>query len=334
MNTNFALFTGLVLALAWVASPCWAATQKPVAEAQAQGISSITPAITPQIFPSDQKRAVPNNSAPPARLAPLHRLPALPASTEGNIRRVTVGKDMGKVVALTFDLCELAVNTTGYDAPLIAFLREQKLPATLFLGGKWMRTHSERTLELLADSLFEIGTHGWAHGNFGIMSQSAMQRELDWTNAQYELLHEELLRRKGPLPHVRQSSPLFRLPYGRCSDAALRLLAQSGLQVIQWDVEGETAPDNTKAGLEKGVAARVKPGSIMLYHANLVPKGSLAVLQRTVAVLREQGYRFVTVSQLLEMGTPQRTRKGYFSVPGDNVQYDTMFGVDGTGIKR
>lgn len=322
-------WTGLymlgVVALLWAVSPAQA-------ELRPNDQQRAMPPAQAELRSSDQRRAIANDNSRPARLVPHTRLAPLPPESEGTIRRVAVkGR---KVVALTFDLCELAVTTTGYNAPLIDFLREKKLPATLFLGGKWMRTHSERTLELLADPLFEIGTHGWAHGNLGIMSESAIQRELDWSHAQYELLREELERRQGVLPHVQPLPPLFRLPYGRCSDAALRLLAQAGLRVIQWDVVGEPGRADAKAGAEKSVVAGVKPGSILLFHANLVPKGSLDILRGTVALLQAQGYSFVTVSQLLDMGTPQMTRDGYFNKPGDNHQYDTMFGVDGTGAKR
>ena len=68
-------------------------------------------------------------------------------------------------------------------------------PATLFMGGKWMRSHSERAMQLMADPLFEIGNHGWSHGNFGIMSEKAMLEQIRWTQAEYELLREEILRK-------------------------------------------------------------------------------------------------------------------------------------------
>lgn len=282
--------------------------------------------------PEDECRALPNISAPPARLAPLSSLPPLPETSEGTIRRVNTGER--KMVALTFDLCELAVVTTGYDADIIDFLREKQLSATLFMGGKWMRTHRERTLEVMADPQFEIGNHAWSHGNFGIMSEPAMLEQIRWTQAQYELLREELLATGQDVSHLPPCPTLFRLPYGRCTDKALHLLAQEGLQVIQWDSLGEVGSDNSVPGLEERVVKQVRPGSILLFHSNKVPKGSAAILRRTVALLEAQGYTFVTVSALLHMGDPERTHNGYFSVPGDNLSLDKNYGVDGTGRKK
>lgn len=146
----------------------------------------------PGFLPEDARHAVPNNPAPPERTVPEQVLPPLPVQDEGTIRRVATKE---KVAALTFDLCELSTMTTGYDAEIIDFLREKRIPATLFMGGKWMRSHSERAMQLMADPLFEIGNHGWSHGNFGIMSEKAMLEQIRWTQAEYELLREEILKK-------------------------------------------------------------------------------------------------------------------------------------------
>lgn len=285
--------------------------------------------VSSGLQPMDARRALPNNFAPPERLVPLHTLPPLPKNEEGGIRRVHI-PDGRKVAALTFDLCELANVTTGYDAESIEYLRANAIPATLFMGGKWMRTHETRTLELMEDPLFEIANHAWSHGNFGIMSEEAMQQQVFWVQAQYELLQEKLLATGRAAPKT-PCLTLFRLPYGRCSDAALRLLNAAGLRVIQWDVVAEGEGDNSVPGREKQGVSQVRPGSIVLFHANLVPKGTASLLRRTVQTLQAQGYSFVTVSTLLSLGEAQHVREGYFLKPGDNHSLDTRFGKDGTG---
>ena len=72
-------------------------------------------------------------------------LPPLPAADVGTIRRVAIA-DGSKVVALTFDLCELDTVTTGCDMEILSFLCAEHIPATLFMGGKWMRTHARRVV--------------------------------------------------------------------------------------------------------------------------------------------------------------------------------------------
>ena len=286
--------------------------------------------------PWDQRRALPNDSRPPKRREPLHMLPPLPTdpAAVGMVRRVAL-PDGPKVAALTFDLCELDTVTTGYNAAIINFLRAEKLPATLFMGGKWMRTHAARVRQVLTEPLFEVGNHAWSHGNFALLSPEGMRAQVLWTQAQYELLREDALAAAravgGPQPSIPPVPVLFRLPYGRCSPQALDLLAGLGLTVVQWDVVAEGGGDNSAPKQALEVARRVRPGSILLFHANRVPHGSAALLRGVVAALRAQGYSFVTVSRLLRMGEPRRTTDGYFTVPGDNHALDGRFGVDGTG---
>ena len=280
----------------------------------------------------DLKRAIPNDTTPPERLNPVNNLEPL-ESIEGVIRRVNISGDV-KVVAITFDMCELDTNTTGCDMDIINVLRERKIPATLFMGGKWMRTHSRRVKQMMSESeLFEIGNHNWSHGNCALLSDEGLKAQILWTQSEYELLREEVGQ-----DDLQQVPELFRLPYGRNSKRALETIAGLGLRIIQWDVAAESGADNTninraKRGAKK-VAAMTHSGSILLFHANLVPRGTANLLRFTIDELEEQGYVFVKVSELLKMGIPETVRDGYFTNPGDNKALDKKFGVDGTGRRR
>ena len=94
----------------------------------------------PPIAAADRRRAIPNDNRPPLQREPSVKLPPLPADMENVVRRVNIPGGE-KVCALTFDLCELATLTTGFDADIVGWLQDQSIPATLFMGGKWMRTH-------------------------------------------------------------------------------------------------------------------------------------------------------------------------------------------------
>ena len=278
----------------------------------------------------DRKRAIPNDSRPPERLMPVTALP--PISDDGIIRRVKLSGDV-KAVSLTFDMCELDTSTTGCDIDVLNVLRERKIPATLFMGGKWMRTHSRRVKQIMAEPLFEIANHNWSHGNTALLSPEGLKAQILWTQAEYELLREE-----AGLADIPPVPALFRLPYGRSSNGALKIIAGLGMKVIQWDVAAESGADNT--GMKRAVrsarivASMTRPGSILLFHANSVPKGTAVLLREVVNILEAQGYIFVKTSELLEMGEPETVRDGYFSRPGDNKALDSKFGADGTGRKK
>ena len=279
---------------------------------------------------TDLRRSIPNRTEPPERLAPIHELQPL-SENEGVIRRVRLPEGV-KAVALTFDMCELDTATTGCDMAALGFLRERGIPATLFMGGKWMRTHSRRVKEIMTEGgLFEIGNHNWSHGNCALLPEEGLKAQILWTQAEYELLREE--SGVNDIPDVPE---LFRLPYGRNNERALRVIAGLGLRVIQWDVAAEAGDNSSLKRAKrsaKTVAAMTKPGSILLFHANLVPKGTVNLLREVVNILEGEGYEFVKVSELLTMGEPETVRDGYFSRPGDNYGLDKKFGVDGTGRK-
>ncbi|MBR1656873.1 MAG: polysaccharide deacetylase family protein [Synergistaceae bacterium] len=278
----------------------------------------------------DRRRAIPNNSNPPERLMPLHKLKPL-ENDEGVIRRVRL-PDGVKAVSLTFDMCELDTVTTGCDMEVINFLRERGIPATLFMGGKWIRTHSRRVKQIMTEGgIFEIGNHNWSHGNCALLSDEGLKAQVLWTQAEYELLREE-----AGVTDIPEVPELFRLPYGRNSEKSLKTLAELGMRVIQWDVAAE-AGDNSDARRAKRSAVKVagmtRPGSILLFHANSVPKGTVNLLRELVNILEAQGYEFVKTSELLGMGEAETVREGYFSRPKDNYILDKKFGIDGTGRK-
>ena len=293
----------------------------------------------------DLRRAISNDATPPERLEPVYKLN--PVEDSGVIRRVKI-PDGERVAALTFDACELTTITTGCDMDIINFLRINKIPATFFMGGKWMRTHARRVKQIMSEhELFEIGNHNWSHGNCALLSEENLIKQVQWTQAQYEILRDEVLREvynESGLEAVedlqKKISPLptlFRLPYGRNNEQALKTISELGLKVIQWDVAAEAGDNSsTKRARRsaKKVAAMTRPGSILLFHANSVPKGTANLLRYVVEELTAQGYSFVKVSELLKIGEVESVRDGYFTTPGDNVALDKQFGIDGTGRRK
>jgi peptidoglycan/xylan/chitin deacetylase (PgdA/CDA1 family) len=238
-----------------------------------------------------------------------------------------------RVVALTFDLCELSDQISGYDNRIVNLLRAAEIPATFFAGGHWLKTHQEAGLQLLADPLFEVGNHAWTHGNLAVLDPSQRREQVLWTQIQYRGLHAELARRAAAaglsieMAVVPEHPRLFRLPYGRADQATLELLGDLGLPVIQWSI---TLDENASRGSTSQVAAeaagRVRPGSIILLHANGVPKSTVSVLAELKALLQRSGYRFVTVSTLLRQGPAAISEDCFFERAGDNLKLDEIYG--------
>jgi len=200
---------------------------------------------------------------------------------------ITHGPRSVNNVALTFDLCQSQGATSGFDPEIVRILSESETPATFFPGGLWMRDHRDETRNLAGNPLFELGNHSWSHPDFSRIPPERMTEEIGKTQRiMWELLGYQ--------------TRLFRFPYGRYSEKALDVIGQNGLYAIQWDVvSGDPDPKINGDRMAHWVLSRMKPGSIVIMHANGRGRHTAKALLPIIHGLREKGYAPVTVSHLL-----------------------------------
>jgi peptidoglycan-N-acetylglucosamine deacetylase len=116
---------------------------------------------------------------------------------------------------------------------------------------------------------------------------------------------------------------LYRFPFGACNAAGLAAAKAADVLPIQWDVAlGDPDPNQTADRMVRAVLHRVRPGSIIIGHANGHGVHTAEALTRMIPALRERGYELVTVSELLAAGEPEVATTCYNSRPGDLDQYD------------
>ncbi len=299
--------------------------------------AAVRQALQSACFPPDALKAVPGEeaiqkndrrfSAPPAR-TPLVENEPIPPHLRGSIRRVDLPASL-KLVALTFDLCELSHEVAGYEGRIIDTLRKENVKATLFAGGKWMRSHMARTQQLMTDPLFEIANHSEAHRNLRLLSGEALSDEIlgperAWQDIRTNLSQNQCL---ANIPDAMQSIPprmrMFRFPYGACNPQALNAVNDAGLLAVQWDVStGDPSPGTSAEAIVRTAIKRVKPGSILIGHANGRGWHTADALPLVIAGLKKEGYGFVTVSELLAAGKPVIADTCYDNRPGDSDHYD------------
>lgn len=246
-----------------------------------------------------------------------------PPHLRGAIRRVKLPEGL-KLIALTFDLCETAGSVSGYDGAIVDYLRANGIRATFFAGGKWLATHAERGQQLLADPLFEIANHGWAHRDMRRLGSAALGDEIALAQAAYVLARRALADRAcvRPMAHALAAVPetmrLFRFPFGTCDARALDAVAAAGLLAIQWDVvTGDPARGRSARAIAAAVLRAARPGSIVIAHANGRGWNTAAALPLIIPKLRARGYGFVTVSELIAAGEPEIAASCYTWAPGD-----------------
>jgi peptidoglycan/xylan/chitin deacetylase (PgdA/CDA1 family) len=200
---------------------------------------------------------------------------------------ITSGPPACPAVALTFDLCPVRKGP-GYDAALVEYLIAHRIPATFFMSGRWMARHDEQVEHLLGIGFFEIGTHGEAHAHLPLHNADEQREEI---SRPVKLLQE----------HYAHESTLFRPPYGEYNDVTVEVVKALGLRFIHWSIEsGDPDPSLSMEQILARVTKRVKPGGIVVFHANGKGKQTRDVIERlTTDVLPGKNLKPVTVSELL-----------------------------------
>jgi peptidoglycan/xylan/chitin deacetylase (PgdA/CDA1 family) len=109
----------------------------------------------------------------------------------------------------------------------------------------------------------------------------------------------------------------MRFPYGSCNAASLAKVAEQGQLAIQWDVvTGDPDPHRSAKALAATILGKVHPGAIVVAHANGRGRHTAEALALAIPKLKEEGYRFVTVSELLAAGKPVIAETCYLDRPG------------------
>ncbi|WEO94596.1 polysaccharide deacetylase family protein [Streptomyces sp. FXJ1.172] len=211
-------------------------------------------------------------------------------------------RTLGKSVALTFDADMTAdegpraAAGEHFDNPdLIATLRALKVPATVFMTGRWADEYPTEAQSLGRDPQFEVANHSYSHHAFtddchGLPAVPAAEMRSEVTRAYASL-------RRAGVPHP---MPYFRFPGGCYDRQALRALNGVGVTAVQWDVVGGDAFATDAGAVTRQVLTRVRPGSVVVMHCSRsAAPGTERVVQSLVPQLRGRGYRFVKVSELI-----------------------------------
>ncbi|MFC9763251.1 polysaccharide deacetylase family protein [Rhodococcus jostii] len=187
-----------------------------------------------------------------------------------------------KVVALTFD-----DGPTSRTPEVQRLLNEAGIRATFYLNGTDLRANPEHG-RLIADAGHELGNHTDTHRRMVFVSADTVRDEIERT--------DEAIRATG------YTGPItVRPPYGKKLLRLPHYLAEHDRTTVMWDVEPDSAATADTAGIVAATLAQTRPGSIILMHVMFPSRqASLDAVPDVVAGLTAEGYRFVTVSELLE----------------------------------
>lgn len=207
-----------------------------------------------------------------------------------------------KMIALTFDadmtpfmLKKLQTKQVQslYDKRIIDTLKETSTPATIFITGLWAKAYPEETKDLSQNPLFEIANHSLTHGGF---------TKNCYTLGQVPDKNKEISETQKILENLTGIIPkYFRFPGGCYEKEDLKLVADTGLQSIQWDVISGDSFQKDSNKIISNVINKTTNGSIIVMHLNGAPNApaTAKALPAIIKELKKKGYTFVTLSDLL-----------------------------------
>ena len=184
-----------------------------------------------------------------------------------------------KLIALTFD----DGPSTSLTPLVLDKLDKYDVPATFMMIGQLVNSSTKPVIDRIVSSGHEIGNHSWAWSSMNSMSASEIQKSINDTTAAIK-------------QYSGQTPKFFRAPnlaYSQTMYSAIDLTFIQGVTCNDWD--GSTTAQQRANYAIQGA----RDGAIILLHdVQGTPHPTPEALDIIIPTLKNQGYQFVTLSQL------------------------------------
>ena len=207
------------------------------------------------------------------------------------------------VIALTFD-----DGPSPSTNQILEILNRYQVKATFFLIGRNIERHPDIPAKIVAGGNV-VGNHTYSHSWWtSIEPAKNISFELDKTSSLIQAT-------------THTTPTLFRPPRGLRNPWMIRTAQHKGYAVITWSIQADDW-DNPKPSPEviaQRVLRQAKPGAIILLHDGLGTRENpqvqnmVAALPIIIEALQAQGYRFVTIPDLMKS---QNNSVAELSLPG------------------
>lgn len=208
----------------------------------------------------------------------------VPAKFQGKTVYKVKPKNNEKVIALTIDDGPWPKTTVE----MLDIFKQNDVKATFFWVGSSLQANPEIAKRVVAEG-HAIGNHTWHH-LYKRMDAATAKSEIERTN--------ELIYKKTGV-----KTSLFRPPGGFLNNGLAAYAKNQNNAVIMWSLtSADTDPRAKYQAFVKNVLKGAKPGAIVLMHdGGGNRERTVKALPEIISGLKQQGYKFVTIPELLEM---------------------------------
>ena len=187
-----------------------------------------------------------------------------------------------KKVALTFD----DGPHPRYTPKILNLLKEYNITATFFIIGINAQNYPDALKQIVASGC-EIANHTFTHKNIRNMTESEIEKEI--------LRCEQTIYN---LTGIKTS--LFRPPEGACVAQAKNAVSTLNYNMILWSLDTMDWAHTPSDIIINDIVKNISDGDIILMHDYVSsPNTTLDALRSIIPILLEEGYEFVTVSNLI-----------------------------------
>ena len=200
-------------------------------------------------------------------------------------------------VALTFDAC-----AGQADMRILNTLVDNRIPATIFVTGRWLKYNPEALAILKAHpDLFELENHGLDHVP-AIDTQPTMFGLK--TAGTLDAIHTEIAGGASAIETFAQVKPVwYRDATARYSDDAISLVHIMGYRVAGYSLNADMGALLPAEQVEKRLAA-AKDGDVVIAHINQPARSAGAGVVKGILALKAKGFRFQRLEDVQESEKP------------------------------
>ena len=201
-------------------------------------------------------------------------------------------KGPDKVVALTFDDGPSPIWTPQ----VLDELKRADVKATFFMLGVHVERYPEVARRVLAEG-HEIGNHTYDHHVLLYYKLGDLEKEIKGAEKAIKIV-------------TGQTTRYFRPPKAWLTAAEKQKIEDMGYKVVLWSLNSKDWVTFHDKQITSYILKHIQPGDIILFHDSggvFTAEGgnrtqTVKTISRLVRKLKERGYRFVTISEL--MGEP------------------------------
>ncbi len=207
----------------------------------------------------------------------------VPSRFQGTIIKEAKLTQAEKVIALTFDDGPWPQTTKQ----VLDILKSNNIKGTFFVVGQNLKNYPELGKEIVAQG-HVIANHTWHHW-YHVFNQQAAAFEIERTT---DLIYQV----------TGVKTTLFRPPGGMMHNGLVAYAKGQKYTVVMWSSDSIDYKLPAVPKLVDNVIKDSRPGGIVLMHDGGGNRSrTVQALPEIISNLRKQGYRFVTVPELLEM---------------------------------